>query len=54
MELGILGQWIANRGSYGPWEFIAPPTFDQLLPFTWINWMKDHIDLDGVSCLYLR
>ncbi|MBC8876330.1 MAG: beta-lactamase family protein [Planctomycetes bacterium] len=32
MELGILGQWIANRGSYGPWEFIAPQTFDQLLP----------------------
>ena len=31
-ELAILAQWVANRGSYGPWEFIAPQTFDQLLP----------------------
>ncbi len=32
LELGILAQWVANRGSYGPWEFISPETFDQLLP----------------------
>jgi len=32
MELGILAQWIANHGSYGPWEYIAPETFDRLLP----------------------
>ena len=32
MELGILAQWVANRGSYGPWEFITPETFDRLLP----------------------
>ena len=32
LELGVLGQWVANRGSYGPDEFIAPETFDQLLP----------------------
>ena len=32
LELGVLGQWVANRGSYGPDEFIAPQTFDQLLP----------------------
>lgn len=32
MELGILAQWVANRGSYGPWEFIRPETFEQLLP----------------------
>lgn len=32
MELGILAQWIANRGSYGNLEFIRPETFDQLLP----------------------
>ena len=31
-ELAILGQWIANRGSYGEWEFISPGTFDRLLP----------------------
>lgn len=32
MELGILAQWVANRGSYGELEFITPQTFDQLLP----------------------
>jgi CubicO group peptidase (beta-lactamase class C family) len=32
MELGTLAQWVANRGSYGPWEFIRPETFEQLLP----------------------
>ncbi len=31
-ELGILGQWLANRGSYGELEFISPETFDELLP----------------------
>ncbi len=32
MELGILGQFLANRGSYGGLEFISPQTFDELLP----------------------
>jgi CubicO group peptidase (beta-lactamase class C family) len=32
MELGILAQWVANRGSYGDHEFISYATFDQLLP----------------------
>lgn len=32
LELAILAQWIANRGSYGEWEFIAPRTFARLLP----------------------
>ena len=32
MELGVLAQWIANRGSYGDQQFIRPETFDQLLP----------------------
>jgi len=32
MELGILAQWVANRGSYGDQEFISPATFEQLLP----------------------
>jgi CubicO group peptidase (beta-lactamase class C family) len=31
-ELGILAQWVANRGSYGAWEFISSQTFDRLLP----------------------
>jgi CubicO group peptidase (beta-lactamase class C family) len=32
MELGVLAQWVANRGSYGTWEFIRPETFERLLP----------------------
>jgi CubicO group peptidase (beta-lactamase class C family) len=32
MELAVLAQWIANRGSYGELEFISPRTFDRLLP----------------------
>jgi CubicO group peptidase (beta-lactamase class C family) len=32
MELAILAQWVANQGSYGDLEFIAPETFEQLLP----------------------
>ncbi len=32
MELGILAQWVANRGSYGQWQFIRPETFEMLLP----------------------
>lgn len=31
-ELAVLGQWMANRGSYGELEFISVETFDQLLP----------------------
>ena len=32
MELGILAQWIANRGCYGDREFISAETFEKLLP----------------------
>ena len=31
-ELGILAQWISNRGSYGDLEFISPKTFEKLMP----------------------
>lgn len=31
-ELGILGQWLANRGSYGDKQFISEETFETLLP----------------------
>jgi CubicO group peptidase (beta-lactamase class C family) len=31
-ELGVFAQWLLNRGSYGEWEFIAPKTFERLLP----------------------
>ena len=32
IELGVLAQWVANRGSYGSSEFIRPETFELLLP----------------------
>jgi CubicO group peptidase (beta-lactamase class C family) len=32
MELAIIGQWLANRGSYGELEYISPQTFEELLP----------------------
>ena len=32
MELAILAQLIANRGSYGDMELISPSTFERLLP----------------------
>lgn len=32
MDLAILGQWLANRGSYGELQFIAPETFAEMLP----------------------
>ena len=31
-ELGILGQWLANHGSYGDKQFISEETFEKLLP----------------------
>lgn len=32
MELGILAQWMVNRGSYGDRQFIRRETFQRLLP----------------------
>ncbi|MBM3496523.1 MAG: beta-lactamase family protein, partial [Armatimonadetes bacterium] len=31
-ELAVLGQLLANKGSYGPKEFISEATYDKLLP----------------------
>ncbi len=31
-ELGILGQWLVNHGSYGDKQFISEETFEKLLP----------------------
>lgn len=31
-EVGVMGQWLANRGSYGDMEFISEDAFNQLLP----------------------
>ena len=32
MQLAVLAQWLANRGSYGEIEFISPITFQRMLP----------------------
>ena len=32
MQLAVLAQWLANRGSYGEMEFISPATFQRMLP----------------------
>ncbi|MCE3017565.1 MAG: serine hydrolase domain-containing protein [Pirellula sp.] len=32
IELAIIGQWLANRGSYGEYQFISPETFQEMLP----------------------
>ena len=31
-DLGVLGQWLSNRGAYGRKRFISPQTFEQMLP----------------------
>ena len=32
MELAVVGQCLANRGSYGEYQFISPETFAEMLP----------------------
>ncbi len=34
MELAVIGQLLANRGSYGQYQFISPETFTEMLPKT--------------------
>lgn len=31
-DLGVLAQWLANRGSYGEMEFVSPQTCGKMLP----------------------
>lgn len=31
-QLGVLAQWLANRGSYGDLEFVSEETFQKMLP----------------------
>ncbi len=44
MELAILAQWVANRGSYGTKEYVTPKTFAELLPQP-----VARVDHDGVA-----
>ena len=54
-ELGILAQWISNRGSYGDLEFISSKTFGKLMPE---NLSKRYPGIkaeeDGVGIHWLR
>jgi CubicO group peptidase (beta-lactamase class C family) len=54
-ELGILAQWISNRGCYGDLEFISPKTFAKLMPE---NLSKRYpgmkADEDGVGIHWIR
>jgi len=54
MDLGILAQWVANRGSYGKLEFIAPATFDKLMPEPIV--VPDHrfVEDEGIGIHWVR
>ena len=32
MELAVIGQLLANGGSYGQYQFLSPETFNEMLP----------------------
>ena len=53
-ELGILGQWIANRGSYGDLEFISPSTFEQMLPQDLSKHYPGVKEEEGIGMHWLR
>lgn len=53
-ELGILAQWMANHGSYGPSEFIRPETFEQLLPRPLPVADHGHAAEDGIGIHWVR
>jgi CubicO group peptidase (beta-lactamase class C family) len=54
LELGVLAQWVANRGSYGEWEFITPRTFDQLLPEPLCVADRGFVDDEGIGLHWIR
>ncbi|TWU25105.1 D-alanyl-D-alanine-carboxypeptidase/endopeptidase AmpH precursor [Novipirellula galeiformis] len=54
LELAVLGQWIANRGSYGELQFIAPATFDRLLPQPLIVADHGYVMDEGIGLHWVR
>jgi CubicO group peptidase (beta-lactamase class C family) len=54
MELGILAQWVANRGSYGAQEFIAPGTFERLLPEPLQVAERSLTETEGIGLHWIR
>jgi CubicO group peptidase (beta-lactamase class C family) len=54
MELAILGQLIANRGSYGDLEFISPRTFNLLLPEPLQVPDRGSVEDEGIGLHWIR
>ena len=54
LELATLGQWIANRGSYGELEFISPRTFDRLLPEPLKVPDRGSVEDEGIGLHWIR
>jgi hypothetical protein len=52
-ELGIMGQWIANHGSYGYKEFISEDTFQKYLPTQLGKYYKGTDKEWGVGLIYV-
>ena len=53
-ELGVLAQWVANRGSYGELEFIQPETFARLLPEPLQVADHGYIEDEGIGLHWIR
>ena len=53
-ELGVLAQWVANRGSYGDLEFIAPSTFQKLMPEPISASERGYTDDEGIGIHWIR
>jgi CubicO group peptidase (beta-lactamase class C family) len=54
MELAVLAQLIANRGSYGDLEFISPRTFDRLLPEPLHVADRGSVEDEGIGLHWIR
>ena len=54
MELAILAQLIANRGSYGELEFISPRTFNRLLPEPVNVPDRGSVENEGIGLHWIR
>ena len=54
LELGILAQWVANRGSYGQHEFIRPETFERIMPQPLRVVDHAYIEDEGIGIHWIR
>lgn len=54
MELGVLAQWVANRGSYGAHEFIRPETFQRLMPEPLRVTDRGYTEDEGIGIHWMR